>query len=98
MLAYVRYDKAKFQCDLTNQYFRAAVTPGRTLGAHGNAAGMAVCSESADVVYNGAPGSSIFASGQLHEAVPPRRADTGELAHHRCVKMATLFWADVTDK
>lgn len=68
------------------------------MGAHGNAAGMAVCSESADVVYNGAPGSSIFASGQLHEAVPPRRADTGELAHHLCVKMATLFWADVTDK
>ena len=31
MLAYVRYDKAKFQYDLTNQYFRAAVTPGRTL-------------------------------------------------------------------
>ena len=30
MLAYVRYDKAKFQCDLTNQYFRASVTPGRT--------------------------------------------------------------------
>ena len=31
MLAYVRYDKAKFQYDLTNQYFRASVTPGRTL-------------------------------------------------------------------
>ena len=40
----------------------------------------------------------IFASGQLHETVPPRRADTGELADHRCVKMTTLFWADVTDK
>ena len=33
MLAYVRYDKAKFQYDLTNQYFRAAVTPGRTVEA-----------------------------------------------------------------
>ena len=31
MLAYVRYDKAKFQYDLTNQYFRASVTPGRTV-------------------------------------------------------------------
>ena len=34
MLAYVRYDKAKFQYDLTNQYFRAAVTPGRTGGVN----------------------------------------------------------------
>ena len=59
---------------------------------------MAVCSESADVVYNEALDSSIFASEQLHETVPPRRADTGELAHHRCVKMTTLFWADVADK
>ena len=30
MLVYVRYNEAKFQYDLTNQYFRASVTPGRT--------------------------------------------------------------------
>ena len=28
MLVYVRYNKDKFQYDLTNQYFRASVTPG----------------------------------------------------------------------
>ena len=30
MLVYVRYNKDKFQYDVTKEYFRAAVTPGRT--------------------------------------------------------------------
>ena len=30
MLAYVRYNKAKFWYDVTKEWFRASVTPGRT--------------------------------------------------------------------
>ena len=73
---------------------RATWTVVTALSVHGNKTRMAICDEDVDISYDDDFDCVVFASEQRHESLPPR-LPSGEIAHHRVIKVTALFWKSI---
>ena len=73
---------------------RATWTVVTALSVHGNRTRMAICDEDVDISYDDDFDCVVFASEQRHESLPPRLL-SGEIAHHRVIKVTALFWKSI---